>query len=345
VKPDIKWRYKVKNSDSDAAFTSGPVLGADGTIYATFTGNVADAGVGSELVAIKSGKLVFEAPLPAYGFGTPAIGSDGTIYVTSSAGVSAVTPAGVVKWTYPMAIGNLVETSSPAVLPNGTVVVAGAELVALHPDGTKAWSLPSAWDSFTPSLAVTPISGMLVVSERSNHDLAGTISLVSTDGKRGPSVSLDRGSDYTPLVSAGGLIVGASSKGVIAFDETGAVKHKVVDTGPNPRQPFMTESAPFVWFGGAGAGDTLLGFDLEQGRIERTGLGSGDATVAAGDGSLVSVRSSFQDVVVGMDRQGAARWTVELDQKAEWIWQPALDRDGSVIVTDGPTVYVIADPN
>lgn len=343
VKPKIKWRYKVANAYSDAAFTSGPVIGADGTIYATFTGTIGDAGFGSELIAIKAGKIVFETPLPKYGFGMPTIGADGTIYVTTSSGVSAVTSKGVLTWTYPMAIGALVETSSPTVLADGTIVVAGTELVALHPNGTKRWSLASAWDSFTPSLAVTP-SGMLVVSERSDQDLAGSISLVSATGKRGPKVSLDRGSYYTPLVSAGGLIVGASSEGAIAFDEKGTVKHKVAGSGPKPGQPFMAESAPFVWFGGAGAGNTLLGFNFEQGSMERTDLGNTDAMVAAGDGSLVSVRrSSPNDAVVGMDPHGAERWALELDQHAEWIWQPALDADGSVIVTDGRTLYFIAD--
>jgi hypothetical protein len=154
---------------------------------------------------------------------------------------------------------------------------------------------------------------------------------------------LENGSQYTPLISASGLIVGASTAGVVAFDEKGTVQHKATGNGPSPGQPFMAESFPFVWFGGVGSGNTLLGFELATGTIERTPFGNTDAMIAAGDGSLVSVRrgASGDDAVVGMDPQGADRWTVELVGKAEWLWQPAFDADGSVVVTDGPTVYVI----
>lgn len=343
VKPKIKWRYTLPDVSSSAEFTSGAVLGANDTIYATFTGAV-DGGIASDLVGIKSmgnsGKLLFKTRLPGPSISTPAVGADGTIYVASAAGVSAVTPAGIVSWTYPMAGARY---TSPAVLPDGTIVAAGTELVAIYPNGTKRWNLPSLGRSFSMSVAVTK-TGLLAASELPvAGTLPGWISIVSPEGARGKSVTLKSGSEYTPLVAADGTIVAASTFGVVAFNENADIKYQAAQ-GVSGDQAFMTDAPPFVWFGGVGTDFSLLGFNLSKGGVEKTKFGHGDYVAAAGDGSLVSIRRDYPDILVtGMDPDGKERWSVPLEQGPADVRPLALDANGSVVAAFGPTVYVIGD--
>jgi hypothetical protein len=133
--------------------------------------------LGASMVAISSGGTLTKT----YGttsFGSAAIGADGTLYVPTAAGITALDPtSGVVTWSAGMqsnqrasvAIagdGNLFSTNgnnqvfavtpggavkwtaeaqntSPAIAPDGTVYVAASGLVALHPDGSLAWTNPT----------------------------------------------------------------------------------------------------------------------------------------------------------------------------------------------------------
>ena len=64
-----------------------------------------------------------------------AVGADGSAYVVATGVVVAVGPDGRVRWTYR---GTLTPTD-PIVGGDGTIYLGGAPLVALRPDGSRAW--------------------------------------------------------------------------------------------------------------------------------------------------------------------------------------------------------------
>jgi hypothetical protein len=87
-----------------------------------------------------------------------AVGGDGTVYVSTPGAVRAgkvvdrglvwaVGSNGRVTWTYR---GGYIAVADPIVGGDGTVYVGGSPLVALHPDGTRAWSFPAASRPIVP---------------------------------------------------------------------------------------------------------------------------------------------------------------------------------------------------
>ena len=64
-----------------------------------------------------------------------AIGADGSVYVVATGVVVAVGPEGRVRWTYRGAV----TPTDPIVGGDGTIYLGGAPLVALRPDGSRAW--------------------------------------------------------------------------------------------------------------------------------------------------------------------------------------------------------------
>ena len=87
-----------------------------------------------------------------------AIAADGTVYLVEARGIlradgllvpgvlRAIAPDGVVRWTHRGRIAN----AHPLVGGDGTVYVGGSPLVALRPDGTRAWSFPAASRPIVP---------------------------------------------------------------------------------------------------------------------------------------------------------------------------------------------------
>jgi hypothetical protein len=81
----------------------------------------------------------------------PVVGPDGTLYAYSDTkgGLTALTPFGRVKWTYPGA-------GKPTLGPDGTIYAeAGPNLIALDSEGTLKWSTPFPDNPFT-ELAIGP---------------------------------------------------------------------------------------------------------------------------------------------------------------------------------------------
>ena len=82
----------------------------------------------------------------------PAIGLDKTIYVGLSNKLIALTPAGVIKWSY-TAGGNI---HGPSLAANGTIYAGAADgkLYALNPNGTLKWTYTTGnWISASPTIA------------------------------------------------------------------------------------------------------------------------------------------------------------------------------------------------
>jgi outer membrane protein assembly factor BamB len=111
-----------------------PSVGDDGTLY------VSDA---YELIAVHpDGRVAWEVSAGVEYAMTPALGRDGTIYVGGQDGAQAYAPDGHRKW----AVGSW--GGQMSVGDDGTVYAtlatgnngSGMALIAVHPDGTEAWS-------------------------------------------------------------------------------------------------------------------------------------------------------------------------------------------------------------
>ena len=71
----------------------------------------------------------------APGAGRMAVGADGSAYVVGKGVVVAVGPEGGVRWTY----RGVISPADPIIGGDGTIYLGGASLVALRPDGSRAW--------------------------------------------------------------------------------------------------------------------------------------------------------------------------------------------------------------
>jgi outer membrane protein assembly factor BamB len=340
-KPKIKWRFNVPGGAGPLnEFMSGPAVGEDGAIYATHA-QIGEAGrVEYSLVCVHDGKLRFKTPLPD-GFNVPGavptLAADGRIYASTPQGLSAFDSNGGILWTYPT---SRTSAASPVVLNDGTVVVSGLVLSAVHTDGTKRWELPPVGTTFVGSVAVTP-SGLLAVGEApALGSVEGSVSIVGPEGDRRKSVPLARTPLTTPAVLDDGTMVVALEAGIHAFDSLGTTK-LFVSKGISTAQPFGIFAPPKIWI--ARKSGVLLDLNLSGG-----GLGDQQAegaAAAAGDGSLVVLthRAGVGGVLLGLDPAGKQRWEVELEKTGADIDPPALLADGSVVVTLGSVVYVIGD--
>lgn len=88
----------------------------------------------------------------------PAIGADGSVYLVVARGIlradgllvpgelRAIGPDGNVRWAY----RGRIASDDPVVGGDGTVCLGGSPLLALHPDGTRAWTFPPASRPIVP---------------------------------------------------------------------------------------------------------------------------------------------------------------------------------------------------
>lgn len=173
----LKWSHVTNDySGSMSIVVSPPVIGKDGIIYVSFTGN--------KLYAIKpDGTLKWTYATLEYS-NSPALGSDGSIYISSWSAeqqvdmrrwrIDALNPDGTTKWIYspsePVAI------EAPAVGAGVTIYVGGAvmgtenedlgKLYAINSDGTLRWSLET--DSAIITAPVIASNGNMYVGSHKN---------------------------------------------------------------------------------------------------------------------------------------------------------------------------------
>lgn len=346
-KPKIAWRYTLPTAN--AAFTSPPVIAADGTVYAVAFDPPDAAALGYSLVAVRpSGQERFRAALPP-GFGgvsaSPTIAADGTVYVSAAAALTAFTPDGAQKWSTPL--GNA-PASAPAVLPDGTVVVVGATaLEAFYPDGGSRWSYAPDGYGFTGTVAVTA-AGLLVVGEQPPlGQLDGAVHVVSPDGQRRAKIAVSGTPRTTPvLVDKTRFAVSTTTSRYAVLTVTGAVDS--VKAGPSVSDPLapVAWSTPLVWFAGARSRPVTL--DVATGAVvardDVGGITTGFA--AAADGTLVvgTRGGGNPNVLRGLSADGATeRWSVELEVTGADPKGPALGSDGAVALPWGATLYLVRD--
>lgn len=348
VKPSIAWRYTLPGST--AAFTSPPVVAADGTVYALAFDPPDAASLGYSLVAITpAGKERFRAPLPD-GFGgagaAPTLGADGTVYVAALGSLSAYTPAGSRKWA--QSLGGTANGSSPTVLGDGTIVVSGApKLEAFRPDGGSRWSYPNDGYAFVGTAAVTT-AGLVVVGEQPPlGQLDGAVHVVSPDGQRRAKIAVTGTPITTPvLVDAQRFAVATNLSRYEVLTVGGAVD--TLKAGPGLSDPLapVAFTAPLVWFAGARSRPVTLDVatGAVTGRDDVAGITTAFASTA--DGSIVvgTRGGGNPNQVRGLSADGATqRWAVELEPTGADPKGPALGADGTVYLPWGATLYAVRD--
>lgn len=160
--------HRIWGSEGDCCFRMPALaVGPDGTVYysppsfaasglaarrpdgttlwerALPGGTIAVADDGTVLVLAAGGVLHAFSPdgserwsvVTAPGASRMAIGADGSAYVLARGVVVAVGPEGGVRWTYRGAL----TPTDPIIGGDGTIYLGGAPLVALRPDGSRAW--------------------------------------------------------------------------------------------------------------------------------------------------------------------------------------------------------------
>jgi outer membrane protein assembly factor BamB len=161
VTPDgtPKWTLSVGGS---AYSTTTPIIGADGTIYASISSDTSYYGYGgrSLLLAINpDGSQRWFQWLGGQGSvsSAPVIGADGTLYVASSYStnqVRAFGPDGSLRWSFDPGVN--VRFGTPTVASDGTILAPTLQgrLYALNPDGTQrwVWSEPDSYSLLPASI-------------------------------------------------------------------------------------------------------------------------------------------------------------------------------------------------
>ena len=128
--PTVLWSYKLAGG-----FTGGPLVGLDGSIYATGSD-------GTVIALDANGQETRRWTVPAAPVGSPALGVDGTLYVVDTgSGLSALAPDGSTRWRF--SSEGRRPTSGPIVGPNGVIYFTRVDRIqAVSPDGTGLWVSP-----------------------------------------------------------------------------------------------------------------------------------------------------------------------------------------------------------
>ena len=169
--------HRIWDSEGDCCFLRTVLaVGPDGTAYywragyglaarrpdgtklwgrALPGGNVriAVADDGTVLVLVNSGLHAFSpdggerwSVFTAPGASGMAVGADGSVYVVATGVLVAVGPEGRVRWAH----RGTVTPTDPIIGGDGTIYRGGAPLVALRPDGSRAWQATGVSEPLAP---------------------------------------------------------------------------------------------------------------------------------------------------------------------------------------------------
>ncbi len=130
--PQIAWAFQ-----DATGFSGGPAVAADGTVYI--------ASRGGTLYALdRTGKVRWEATLPAAQVGLPALSAVGDIYLSDKQGnLSAFAPDGTLRWRFEPPESKP-STVGPLVASDGTIYYTIASSVqAVSPGGQALWQTRS----------------------------------------------------------------------------------------------------------------------------------------------------------------------------------------------------------
>ena len=195
-----------------------PAIGADGTIYLP-VGRLNEDTNGALYAINPDGTLQWQTPLPILPSTTaPAIGAGGMIYVHGSGDegnvvaiekLLALTPAGVISWTFEFNGGNGITTSdvasAPVVGDDGVIYVGSSDtkLYALNPNGTLKWARSPSSSSIEAAPALSPDGGTVYIVDATTtlyaYSTAGVLqweyqlsdTFMGTTNPQSPSVGAD----------------------------------------------------------------------------------------------------------------------------------------------------------
>ena len=115
---------------------------------------IAVADDGTVLVLVNSGLHAFSpdgrerwSVFTAPGASGMAVGADGSVYVVATGVLVAVGPDGRVRWVH----RGTVTPTDPVIGGDGTIYLGGAPLVALRPDGSRAWRATGVSEPLAPT--------------------------------------------------------------------------------------------------------------------------------------------------------------------------------------------------
>jgi outer membrane protein assembly factor BamB len=328
---------------TDAA--PGLAVGRDGTVYAAVPG----CG-GGRLCALKpEGGLRWCHALPGRkgcfteaGLGSPIIAEDGTLFVQSSCGLFAVTAAGARQWSLAVDQGLGPFQVTPALGPDGTLYVAGAQgtLMAVRAqDGRVLWNLDSVHLTSSPVLAG---DGTLYVLGRSGTPRPATTLFAVQTGTVAVKWTVPLGTvwpyaTFVPVLDREGDLVvgegkvregGRTSMDFLAIRPDGRLRWRVHAEGESRCGPVLGQDGTVI----VCTTREILGLDPDQGQARwRFALPEhhdvlGSTPIVDAQGALY-VATRLGQILVLSDR-GEERWRGGLAHLGMNPSSPALGPGG-----------------
>lgn len=280
----------------------------------------------------------------AVSFASPAIAVDGSIYLQrgNAGSVLALSADGALKWEAAgIATDGGSSESSPAIGANGSIYVgAGAQLVALDPDGKVVWSVPTA--STVRGSPVVAEDGTITFGDDTGHlyaadaggSLLWSVALPST-------VSL---LEWTPAVAPDGTVYAAVGKSLYAFVNGDVAWTADLAAAPSdaswdaPRTPSIADDGTIV----VPLPHEVRAFHPDGSPKWTFSPDSAlDATIStpaalAADGTAyvaMNVEVPFSGAVVAIGPDGTRRWSATTSFSAGPM-SPTVTSTGDVYTTD-----------
>jgi len=316
---NVRWKLKMGTAGPLSSGGSAPAIGADGTVY---------VGWGGQLLAINpDGTLrwTFETLTDAQS--SPAIGADGTIYFGAEDDhLYAISPDGTLEWKFPTGDDVI---SSPVIGADETVYVGSTDgyLYALNHDSTLKWTFQTGGE-VTSSPAIG--SDGTVYFGSGDHYLYA----VDQDGVMKWQLQTGGSVASSPSVGPDGTIyVGSSDRHLYAVNPDGGWEWKL-PLGASPTSPAVgADGTAYV----GSQNDSLYAvnrdgtvrwrFQMEDSATSAPAVGS-DGTVFIG---------SADRHLYAVNADGTLQWKFETEGSV----YPglAIGSDGAIYANSGGSLY------
>ena len=279
------------------------------------------------------GTLLWCCPVPGIvSESAPAFAPDGTIYVGGS-GLTAVTPAGAIKWTAPV---SWAVVNSPTVAADGTIycVDQNSILNAFAPDGSPKWTFQFPASQFSIGTAAIGADGTI-------YCVAGGILYALTpQGGLKWQVTVDAGySIITPVIGLDGTIYATGAYGLTAVQPDGTVKWRFAAAGGFAEAPAIGLDGT-IYFNA----DSLYAVHPDGTAVwasPPTNYNPGGAMVLGPNGAIYYV-SAGQLYSVGPDGTRGFNGTIGLNP---WHWDsrtvPVVDAAGTVYFYSSNSIFAV----
>lgn len=309
-----------------------PIIGADGTIYAT------TAVLGGLFFAINpdfSFKWVFDAQSGGFASCSPALDSNDTIYMPGYSTLFAINSDGTLKWEYHAQ--NTFWYSSPAIGSDGTIYVGNnIDLLAIRPDGTLDWSY-RVGENVNAAPAIGS-DGTIYVRGVSDYLCA-----VNPDGTEKWKISWgsNAGVSYnSPVIGSDGTIytyglTTGGPMGLLALHPNGILKWELAGLGFAGITPAIGPDGTIHVVGSYGR--SLQAIDPGNGFIQWTydiplGETFGSSPVVDSDG-VIYIGTSAK-ALLSISPNGRLRWRADVGEILQPLQSGATGRFMSVLRMD-----------